>query len=208
MAKRVRWLHGLAALVAWAALALQLVILLRNFNADGQSVAAALWRFIGFFTILTNMFMALVASVAALRPAHRLAGPRWRFAALAAILLVGIVYSLALRHVWSPQGAQALADHGLHDAAPLLFLLAWLFAPHGALGWRDILWTLVFPLSYLAYALARGAMDGWYAYYFLDPTTQGWGGFLGAVIAILTGFLLIGLLLLALDRLLARRGLN
>ncbi|WP_033074876.1 Pr6Pr family membrane protein [Sphingopyxis sp. MWB1] len=208
MQKSARWLHLLAALVAWAALTLQLVVLVQRFDADGQSVAAALWRFFGFFTILTNLFVAIVASTAALRPCHALAAPRCRLAALAAILLVGIVYSLALRHVWNPQGAQAVADHGLHDATPLLFLLAWLAAPHGGLGWRDWLWTLAFPLAYLAYALMRGAYDGWYAYYFLDPVTQGWGAFALSVATIIAGFLLIAGLLLGLDRWLADKGLH
>ncbi|MDZ3831070.1 MAG: Pr6Pr family membrane protein [Sphingopyxis sp.] len=202
---QIRIVHGIAALVAWTGLGLQLGLLVRDYLADGLSAGAALWRFLGYFTIVTNLFVALVASAAALAPRHRLASPRVRFAALCAILLVGIVYSLALRHVWDPQGLQAVVDHALHDAAPLLFLLGWLYAPHGMLGWRDLVWALPFPLAYLAYAVARGAVEGWYAYYFLDPSHQGWGAFWGTVAAIVAGFLVMAALILMLDRWLARR---
>ncbi|MBW8297253.1 Pr6Pr family membrane protein [Sphingopyxis sp.] len=163
MGTRERLLHALSAVVAWAALALQLAVLAGRFAETGQTFGEALWRFVGFFTILTNLFVALVASTAALAPQRWLASAPTRYAALVAILLVGIVYSLLLRHIWSPQGWQAVADHALHDASPLLFLLAWLAAPHGGLGWRSALWAVAFPFAYLVHALGRGAFDGWYA---------------------------------------------
>jgi hypothetical protein len=40
------------------------------------------------------------------------------------------------------------------------------------LKWRDILWALVPPALYCVYALARGTADGFYAYWFLNPTLQ------------------------------------
>lgn len=205
MKRNARILHGMAALVAWAGLILQLALLVDDFAAAGQSVAAALWRFLGFFTILTNIFVALTASAAALAPEHPLAAPRMRYAALVAILLVGIVYSLALRHIWNPQGWAAVADHTLHDATPLAFLAAWLAAPHGALGRRDVLWALIFPLAYLVYALVRGAFDGWYAYYFLDPSAQSVPQLLASVGAILCGVLVVAGLISLLDKRMAPR---
>lgn len=205
MGKGARILHGIAALTAWGALALQLSLSLAAAPDSGQSIAAALWRFLGFFTILTNALVALVASVTALAPGHALAAPRVRFMTLVTIALVGIVYSLALRHVWNPQGWQAVADHALHDAVPLLFVASWLAAPHGGLGWRDIGWSLLPGLLYLAYALARGSFDGWYAYYFLDPATLGYRSLLGNVAAILAGVSILASLLFGLDRVLGHR---
>ena len=34
----------------------------------------------------------------------------------------------------------------------------------------DVACALIFPLLYVVYAMARGAADGWYAYWFLDPS--------------------------------------
>ena len=205
MTKPARLLYGITAVVAWAALALQLTLSVDLSTDAGQSLAAAVWRYLGFFTVLTNLFVAIVASAAALAPRHRLASPSMRFAALVAIMLVGITYSLALRHIWNPRGWQAVADHALHDATPLLYLLSWIVAPHGALGRRDTVRALIFPGAYLIYAMLRGAVDGWYAYYFLDPSQQSWTQFLGSVTVIIGGVIAVGLLLIAADGLLARR---
>lgn len=206
MERSARGVALVTALIGWAALALQLGIIVERMAADG--VAAALWRFFGYFTILTNLMVAVVASAIALCPKGRLAGPRMRLAALASILLVGIIYSLLLRHVWNPVGWQNVADHGLHDVVPPLFLFAWVLGRHGGLGFRDAIWAVVPGLAYLLYALARGAADGWYAYWFLNPETLGWPRLALSIVLLSAGFALMGLLLVALDRALARRSLR
>ncbi|MGJ8535682.1 MAG: Pr6Pr family membrane protein [Parasphingopyxis sp.] len=200
-----RLVAALTAFIAWAGLAIQLGLLMAQFDAQGLGPAAALWRFFGFFTILTNSAVALVATAMALRPQGRLAGPRSRMVTASAILLVGLVYSLALRHIWNPEGLQLVADHMLHDATPLLFGFTWLLFPHEGLGWRAGLWAAVPPLAYCLYAFARGAVDGWYAYYFLDPTQMTLGLLAGTMAMLLTGFIAAGMLFVAIDRMLARR---
>ena len=199
-----RTIAAITALVAWTALGLQLMLIVGNLTGVGHSTAFAIWRFVGYFTILTNLGMAIVASAMALRPESALAGPRTRLAAASAMALVGIVYSLALRHIWNPTGWQKIADHALHDATPLLFLVAWLLFPHGNLRWRDSLWAAAPAFAYWVYALARGAVDGWFAYYFLDPTQLPWVILLSNVGLLLTAFIAAGLLLTAADRAMGR----
>lgn len=46
----VRTVAGIAALTGWAGLALQLVLIVGNLGP-----AVGTWRFVGFFTILTNI---------------------------------------------------------------------------------------------------------------------------------------------------------
>lgn len=162
-----RTLAGLAALIGWAGLILQFWLVVR-----GMGLADAAWRFIAFFTILTNIGTAMVATAIAFGSAGWLARPRARFIAATSITLVGLIYSLWLRATWDPQGLQKLADHALHDAVPVLFLGAWVAGLHEQLKWRDTLWALVPPALYAVYALARGAVDGFYAYWFLNPATQ------------------------------------
>ena len=194
----------LAALAAWSTLGLQLALTLRTMAAEG--LAAGLWRYLGFFTILTNLGVAVVASLMVVRP--DLAGPRVRLMTAASILFVAVVYSVALRNVWHPTGWQAVADHGLHDVTPLLFLVAWLLAGRGALKWRDALWAMAPPLAYCLYAFARGAADGWYAYWFLDPHALGPLKLAGCIAVLTSAVLAIAFALTAVDRWLARRGLG
>ena len=162
-----RTLAGLAAIIGWAGLALQFWLILQ-----AMGLGEGLWRFIAFFTILANLGTAIVATAVAVRGGSAWDGPRARYVAATSIALVGLVYSLWLRNSWDPQGLQKLADHALHDAVPILFLGAWVAGLHEQLKWRDIIWALVPPGLYCVYALVRGAADGFYAYWFLNPATQ------------------------------------
>lgn len=190
-----RGLAAVVAVVGWAALALQLALIV-----DRLGPGLGAWRFLGYFTILTNLLAAAVATAVALGSTRRVGGARARLMAATSIALVGLVYSIALRSLWDPQGLQKLADFLLHDAMPLLFVLMWAMAPHGSLDRKDFAWALAPPALYAAYALARGAIDGWYAYWFLDPHSQSGGELLLGIAVLIAAVGVIALLLIAIDR--------
>lgn len=163
---------SLAAL-AWAALLLQLALSLRLSLDNGNGIARGLWVYLAYFTVLSNLLVAVVASRAALSADGGLDAP-WRGCAVTAIGLVGLGYHLLLRNVWNPQGAQWLADVLLHYAVPLAALLWWLALPprrrlDAAAPWRWLAW----PMAYAAYALIRGAATGFYPYPFIDVPSLG-----------------------------------
>ena len=195
--------RAICAGLAWVMLALQYYLILTS--GEHAGFGAASLYFFGFFTILTNLLVAIVSSALVLRPMHPLASAPMCLAALTAILMVGIVYSVALRAIWSPTGLQAVVDSLLHDVTPVLFLLTWIAFPHGDLRWRDMTPAILVPLAYFAYAMTRGAFDGWYAYWFLDPSQQSIPA-LGISIAILiAAFALVATLAIWADRWLAGR---
>ena len=183
------------ALIGWLGLTLQLAIVVGQLG-----VALGAWRFFGYFTILSNMLVASIATLVAFGGTTGLAGARARLAGLTAIVTVGLVYSLLLRSMWNPRGLQKLADAALHDWSPMLYLLMWALTPHGGLTRRDIKWALLLPALYLAYALARGAMDGWYAYWFLNPASQSVGALGLSILGMLALFAVIAALAIAVDR--------
>ncbi|HXC16181.1 MAG TPA: Pr6Pr family membrane protein, partial [Holophagaceae bacterium] len=150
----------LIALLAITGLALQLGILLGAAWAKGHSGWVAAWNFFSYFTILSNLLVAIsfTASIAFWRSA------RTRGGVTLYIAVVGLVYEGVLRRLWHPEGAQFIADALLHDAVPLTVVAHWLFLrERGALRWRDPFAWLVYPGVYLAYALLRGATTGWWA---------------------------------------------
>ena len=65
-------------------------------------------------------------------------------------------------------------------------------------------WALIKPAAYVAYALARGAIDGWYAYRFLDPSRLSAIELAISLAVMLAGFALLAAALIALDRWLGR----
>ena len=75
---------------------------------------------------------------------------------------------------------------------------------HPGLKWRELGWALVPPALYASYALARGAIDGWYAYWFLNPAEQGIGPMLVSLALLLGVVAAIAAVLIAVDRWLGR----
>ena len=189
-----RTLAALAAVIGWAGLILQFWLIVK-----AMGLGDGLWRFLAFFTILANIGSAAVATAVASGSTSALAKPKAKYVAATSIALVGLVYSLWLRNSWNPEGLQKLADHALHDAVPVLFIGAWLAGLHEQLKWRDILWALVPPALYLVYALARGAVDRFYAYWFLNPATQSPGQMVSSILVLLAAVAVIAGVLNTID---------
>ena len=109
-----RTLAGLAAIIGWAGLALQLWLVVRAMGlADGA------WRFLAFFTILANIGTAAVATAVAIRGATAWDRPRPRFVAATSIALVGLVAIGFAIASWR-QHARNLAIQALLDDADRL----------------------------------------------------------------------------------------
>ena len=173
---------GLIALVAWVGLVVQWAALC----TPETTAFAALGIMFGFFTITTNLLVAIVFSSVALdrgglRAAWVVAGTTL------SILLVGVLYGLLLHGLVELAGGGAVANVLLHMVTPVLALLYWIFfTEKGSLSWQcPLLWT-IYPLAYLGYMLVRGEVTGRYPYPFLNVAVLGWvrTGVNAAVIAV------------------------
>lgn len=186
----------LIALTAWAGLLLQL------------SLMASLLNFFSYFTILTNLLIALATSLLTWAPTSLpgkfFARPPVQAGLALYIALVGIIYSLLLRHTWNPQGPQKLADLLLHDVTPVLYLAYWLLkAPKAALAYRYAFLWLTYPLTYLGYTLLRGRYDGFYPYPFINAAQLGYPAALSNAAFLTVCTAVLGWLLIRLSRRLA-----
>ena len=199
---------AITALLAWAALILQFVLLLHA-TWDTKGPALAMIQFFSYFTILSNLLVALVCTSALARHPGRvqrfLTGARVRAAVALYIGVTGGIYLVILSSLWAPTGWQWLADVSLHYAVPLLYLALWFgFAPRQTLAWSDLPSWLVFPLAYLLWAFARGAWLEEYPYPFIDVAALGMTRVLLNAIAVLAFFMLLGSILVAFNRRSAR----
>lgn len=190
---------------AWFALGLQLAILIGNYAARGDGALAATWRFLAFFTILTNLVVAVVMTRKAIggraAPSHALVSATTLY-----IVIVGLVYTFVLAALWKPEGWQLIADVALHYVSPLLTVVYWLaLEKKGALALRDALAWLAFPAGYLVYALIRARFDGFYPYPFVNLPEIGWGQLVVNASGLLVAFAALGVLLVYLDRALSQR---
>lgn len=184
------------------ALVLQLLLTVQRTRSLGGSVLGGVWIYLDYFTILTNALAAAALLVAARgRDGSVLLRAHSVTAIAACMLIVGLVYNLLLRSLWQPTGWQRLADELLHVAMPLLFLAYWWLATTRAtLRWRALLPWLLYPLGYLAYALARGMADGRYPYPFLDVGALGLPHVMANAAGVALAFVVVGAALAGVQR--------
>jgi len=199
---------GLVAATAGGALLLQYALLVgATWDAPGPGLATL--RFLSYFTILSNLLVLLVTAGCACAPGSAwgrwFARPSVRGGVALCIAVTLAVYATILHALWQPQGAQWWADTGLHYAVPTLYLLWWLFAvPHGALRRSDVARWLLFPLGYLGWVFLRGAWVHEYPYPFLDLGALALPAVLRNCAGIAALFVVLGAVLVLVDRLAAR----
>ncbi|WP_411736715.1 Pr6Pr family membrane protein [Pseudomonas sp. BF-R-01] len=196
---------AVAAVLGWAGLSIQLYLIFYSRWTLVASLLGGLVSFFSYFTVLSNTLVATVLTCAL--TSRESAARRWFLqpgvsgAIAVSIAVVGLAYNILLRHLWHPEGWQWLADELMHDVMPLLFLAWWwLCVPKGTLRLRHIALWVIYPLLYFAYALLRGHLLAVYPYPFIDVDKLGYPQVFVNAGGLLAGFVVIALLVIALDR--------
>jgi hypothetical protein len=196
--KKARLAAGLISLLALFALINQLPITIASFVADGGTASGGVWRFFGYFTITTNTLCAIVMGLVAL---GHIKSESVLGAVTSYVLIMCLVYWLLLSGDRHLTGWPALIDSILHYGVPFVTLAAWVtIFPRRGLTWADPFKWLIYPVGYSIYSMSRGAIEGWYPYFFLDVTTLGLGKVALNIAGLACLFLVTGLVLVALAR--------
>jgi hypothetical protein len=165
----------IGALIAWFAVIFQLYLIIINREVSfGETII----RFISFFTILTNIIVAVCFTLLAIKSAsfrgNFFSKPQTQAAIAVYIFVVGLTYNIILRGIWQPQGLQRVVDESLHVIVPLYYVLYWfIFSPKNNLQWKNVFPWLIYPFLYLVYTLIRGAFVHYYPYPFADADKLG-----------------------------------
>ncbi|BCX66362.1 Pr6Pr family membrane protein [Pseudomonas izuensis] len=196
---------AVAAILGWAGLSIQMYLIFHSRWTLAASLLGGLVSFFSYFTVLSNTLVATVLTcelTARESAARRWFLQPWVSSGIAvSIAVVGLVYSLLLRHLWHPEGWQWLADELLHDVMPLLFLVYWwCWVRKGTLRLRHIALWMIYPLVYFAYSMLRGHLLATYPYPFIDVGKLGYPQVFVNAAGLLAGFVLIGLIAVGLDR--------
>jgi hypothetical protein len=171
-----RWWWGGIAVIVAAALVIQIALIFTGgqdansgANATGP-VGTRLVRLFSFFTIQSNIFVLGTSIALALDP--RRDGRVWRvlrFDAILGIIITGLVYETILAPLVHLEGWAFAATIGFHYISPWATLIGWLvLGPRPRMSWRVMAWAFVWPVLWLVYTFAHGAVTGWYPYPFLD----------------------------------------
>lgn len=167
--------------VVLATLLLQLGLVIQGQSVLDEKLVpplgTRLWRLASYFTIQSNALVAVVTTSLVRNPDRD--GPLWRVLRIDAVLgitLTGLVHFFLLRPLLDLRGLNAVADTGLHLTVPALVLIGWLmFGPRPRLSAATVLWSLLWPVAWLAFTLGAGAATAWYPYPFLDVGLRGIG---------------------------------
>jgi hypothetical protein len=180
------WRRLLAGLrLAVAALVLVAVAYQFSVGLDRPDFDAV--NFFSYFTILSNLFGAVVLVLAARSQTERI---EWlRGAAVVYLATTAVVFALLLADLSAElQMTTPWVNTVLHRVVPVLVVLDWLVDPPrrrfrvaDAAGW------LLPPLGWVAYTILRGPIAHWYPYPFIDPRPHGYGDVVVTCVVIAVG---------------------
>nr|WP_199078178.1 Pr6Pr family membrane protein [Pedobacter sp. ASV19] len=193
---------SIIVLLSWFAIVLQFDLTLINRQLPLlQSIA----KFFSYFTILTNILVATAFSFILFRPASRcgrfFSSNKVLTATTVYIIVVGAIYNVVLRPLYSPQGLNRLADELLHAVVPLMTVVYWIcFVDKKTLKWSDIWPWLLYPLVYFFVTLLAGACGASYPYPFIDVTQLGYAKVLINCLGVAALFIGLSLLMIAIGK--------
>ncbi len=200
--KMTRSVGLFGAFIGWITIILQFILMLQN---SENSVSETIIRFFSYYTILTNILVACCFTAAALKgegdKQSFFTKPGVLAATLVYITIVGAVYNLVLRKLWTPTGLQYLVDESLHTVIPLLYIAFWLIvAVKDGLNWRSIFAWLIYPLGYFLFILIRGTISGFYPYPFIDVVELGWNKVIANSLFITGAFIILSLFIIMISK--------
>jgi hypothetical protein len=175
-AKGRAW-FGLTALAVALGLVVQLIV---TANASegaffGSGVSRTLNVFV-FFTIQSNIIVGVTCLLLWLDP-KRSSTPfdTLRLTGVVAITITGVVYHAVLRGLFDLETWGLVADNVLHTIVPIGAVIGWLaWGPRGKTSSRIVKLSVIFPVSWLAFTLIRGAIVDFYPYPFVDVDRLGY----------------------------------
>lgn len=193
------------AIIAWFALFAQFYLILQSTRQTGFSTFKTIVNFFSYFTILSNLLVAVCLTSSLLSATSKsgsfFSKAKVQSAIALYIFIVGLVYNLVLRGIFTVTGLDWVVDNLLHVVVPLLFVVYWfVYVTRGVLLWKDIFPWLFFPVFYLIYSLLRGAFTGWYPYPFIHADKLGYSRVITNCFLVALAFLAVGLLFILINR--------
>ncbi len=173
---RRNWFDTIGFLLDWFSIIGQFVLMMQNRQT---AVVETIIRFFSFFTILTNMLVALYFT-SRISIFNKVFFQKTFYKGILTalttfILVVGLVYQIILRNTWHPTGFQKIIDELLHSVIPLFVFVYWLlFVDITELKFKNCKNWLWFPILYFVYVIIRGHFSKFYPYPFINVADIGY----------------------------------
>jgi len=173
------------------------------------------FEYFAYFSIVTAILAGLFLITTSFGLLLKIEDTKWveiaRLSFTVALIVVGVVYHALLAGAANDvrDGDYAwpvLPNEIIHTYAPILATLEYLISVRAfRLRLRAFVWVAIFPLTWLILSIVRGNATNWWPYWFINPNGEaGLGGMLAYIGAITLFFLILGILVLGLKKLLQR----
>ena len=173
------------------------------------------FEYFAYFSIVTAIFAGLFLITTSFGLLLKIEDTKWveiaRLSFAVALIVVGVVYHALLAGAANDirDGDYAwpvLPNEIIHTYAPILAAIEYLVSVRAfRIRLRAFVWVAVFPLTWLVLSIVRGSATNWWPYWFINPNGEaGLGGMLTYIGAITLFFLILGILVLGLKKLLQR----
>ena len=135
----------------------------------------------------------------------------FRLTMAASMVIVGVIYNALLANAdIDPRDVgydwPVIPNLIMHTYMPILVFLEWLITRTAfKLDLKSAFWVLVYPLTWLAFAITRGFITGWWAYWFIDPQ-YGFATMAQWILTIAAFFVVLAIGLLPAQRAIAKIG--
>ena len=164
-------------IIGWITLSVRLYLRITEYDF---SAFESTIQFFSYFTILTNLFVTIYCTNQLLRPNEKntsiLNKPETLTALMVFIMIVGLVYHVALKPIWNPEGIQMILSEICHTFIPLCTFILWIISDNKkTIELKRLLKWLLYPIVYIFFVLIRGSFSNFYPYPFLDVQTLGIG---------------------------------
>lgn len=156
-------------------------------------------EYFAFFSIESSMIAAVVMAVTAVTAFRGLPETKLltivRLSAATYYAVVSLVYNLLLRGMANDvrdgnYDWPTVPNEIIHVYAPIIVILDLLISRSAVrVRLRAAWWVTLYPLAWLGFSVARGMADGWWPYWFIDPTGEGGVAGMLTYIAAITVFL-------------------
>lgn len=143
-----------------------------------QSSVERSFNTLTFFTVDSNLLVGAAAVLLCINPARSSpAFAAFRLMGVVGMTVTGIVYHVVLARLLDLEGWDQFGNQLVHTVVPVLAVVGWLvFGPRRLTASRAVWLSLIYPVAWLAFTLARGAAVHWYPYMFIDVDRLGYGG--------------------------------
>lgn len=163
-------------------------------------------EYFAYFSIQGTLICSVVLGVTGIRALQGLSDTKLihivRLSTTVYVTVISVVYNALLRGLPGDvrdAGYQwpVIPNEIIHVWGPIVMVLDWLLvAGFASVRLRAAFWVVLYPIAWILFSVVRGNIDGWWAYWFLDPTDEaGIPGMLSYIFGIAALMIGLGFLL-------------